>query len=112
MGDKIKSFMIVEFIKSRELLKEELLPLIVYVVSKNGLIKVVPLSILYEFDDCLDIKTSSIDSSGGIWALDVFGFRLRKKKVIIPNNIIVEFPLKVEDFWILVKLSLLFRIVI
>jgi len=74
-------------------------------VSKNGLIKAVSLSILYEFDDCLDIKTSLFDSLEGIWACNVFVFGLKNMKAIIPRNIIVEAPLRVKNFCILVKLS-------
>lgn len=46
VGDKMKSLIIVEFIIFCELFIDELLPLIIYVVSKNGFIKAVSLMIV------------------------------------------------------------------
>ena len=57
VGDSMKSFIMVELIMLWELLKDELLPLIVYVISKNGLIKAVSLTIVYELEEDLDICT-------------------------------------------------------
>lgn len=106
VGDNKKSLIIVELTILWESLIEELLPLIVYVMSKNGLIKAVSLTIVYEFEDDLDIFTEDNSSSWKVWEYDDVAPRLNNNMIAVHTDNLNESRICFSGIFVLYKLAI------